>query len=88
MSRTLPTSQHALRYRGLCLAACFFGLLAACGAKQEKTTTRKAQTIEHFECVPERWSEPPESIGETPPKDGPNARDIDPFLTEPTPKKD
>lgn len=59
-----------------------------CGAKQETSTTRRAQTIERFECVPERWSQPPENIGESPEKDGPDSRDLDPFRTPPSSKKD
>jgi len=62
--------------------------LSACGGKQEKSTVRAAQPMQHFECVPERWAEPPPNIGETPPHDGPDSRDVDPFLTQPAPKKD
>lgn len=53
---------------------------AGCASKQEVETTQRHQKTERFECLPERWAEPPKDIGQTPPDRAPNARDIDPFL--------
>lgn len=63
-------------------------LSAGCGAKQESKRTTRTQHVQHFECLPDRWEEPPEEIGQTPADSAPNARDIDPFLTDESSSKD
>lgn len=55
-------------------------LSAGCASKQEVKTKQRRQQTEHFQCLPDRWAEPPQEIGQTPPDSAPNARDIDPFL--------
>lgn len=74
-------------YGALCCALAL-SVHAGCGAKQETSTTQRTQSVERFECVPDRWASPPESIGDAPDGNGPDARDLDPFRSQPTPTKD
>lgn len=77
------TWAHPLRFAvGLWvfLIASSLVLSAGCASKQEVETRAQRQRTEHFECLPDRWEEPPKEIGQTPPDSAPNARDVDPFL--------
>lgn len=50
----------------------------ACGSRQ-RTEEVQAVEVEDFDCVSDRWADPPREIGQTPPDSFPSALDVDPF---------
>lgn len=67
------------------LAALIFAsmTLSACGAKQ-RVEAREAAPPPSFDCISDRWAEPPVEIGQTPPDQEPSALDVDPFSDAPS----
>lgn len=63
----------------VCASLLFF---SACGSKQ-KVETREDAPPPSFDCISERWAEPPAQIGQTPPDISPSASDVDPFVDAP-----
>lgn len=57
-------------------------LFGACGSKQ-KVEARQEGPPPSFDCISDRWAEPPAQIGQTPPDISPSASDVDPFLDAP-----
>lgn len=52
---------------------------SGCGSKQ-RVEEREAAPPPTFDCISDRWAEPPLDVGQTPPDREPTALDIDPFL--------
>lgn len=59
--------------------ALFVAMLAACGGKQDKSDDVEPIAEEAPNCISDRWAQPPEQIGETPPEEFPSVDAIQPF---------
>lgn len=67
------------RFRIGALALVLFAFMSnACGSRQ-RTEEVEVLEVEDFDCVSERWADPPREIGQTPPDSFPSATDVDPF---------
>lgn len=66
-----------------CTVAMALALQTGCGSKQ-RVEEREVGPPPSFDCLSDRWAEPPPNVGETPPDQSPSMRDIDPFLDEPS----
>ena len=66
--------------RALVLVFAFSAFLG-CGSKQ-RVEEREVQPPPTFDCISDRWAEPPPEVGQTPPDREPSALDVDPFVDE------
>lgn len=51
----------------------------ACAGSSATSGPSEPPEVERFECVPQRWEEPPPNIGETPPVEAPPHDSLQPF---------
>lgn len=54
-------------------------LFAACAGSSASRGPAEEETVQRYDCVPERWEEPPPNIGETPPVDAAPHDSLRPF---------